>query len=212
MRKKEIILLLILVFLASPIFAEEYIPIQESVAVINEVKETLASLPEDLSLSSGTIDSLITKCEETIKTDEKYTNAYVYLGICYLLKEQFDEAVNTGDKVAAIDSSNPDGYFLRGFALMIKSLHEGTTSFADVISDFEKVLSLNPEYISPEVMGKTSVVPEILLWEGTLYFRQGENEKAKEIFQRIIDKYSATDWAKNAQDELERASLEHWSP
>jgi len=198
--------------LTSPIFAENYIPNQETSAVINEVKQTLANLPEDLSLYSGTVESLITKCEEAIKADEKYAEAYIYSSICCLLNEQFDQGIEKAEKAILLAPSNPDGYFVRGFALMVKSLQEDATSFTEVISDFEKVLSANPEYRSPEVMGKTSVVPEILLWEGTLYFRQGENEKAKEIFQKMIDNYPATDWAKNAQDELDRLSLEHQSP
>ncbi len=84
---KEIFFILFLTFnlLLAPVFAENYIPNQEAVKIIEDVKQTVAGLSKDFSQSSATVDSLIIKCEEMIKMDEKYVDAYVYLSLCYLL-------------------------------------------------------------------------------------------------------------------------------
>lgn len=195
---------LVLILFGRGISEEIYVPSQEAVSVINEVKETLINLPEDLSLSSATIDSLITKCEGVIKTDEKYIDAYIYLSVCYLLKKEFNPGIQAAEKVINLDSVNPDGYFLRGFAFFVSSLQGDTTSFAKAIPDLDKVLFLKPDYKAPEVANKKAEVSDILFWEALSYVELGEHEKAKEILTNLIEKYPESTAAKSAQHELKR--------
>jgi len=203
--KENFLILTLTLFVSlSLIFGENYVPNQEAAALINEVSETIANLPEGTSQSTATIDSLVAKCEEAVKNDGKYFDAYVYLSICYLLKQELSQGIETAEKAITLAPSNPDGYFVRGFGYFISSLQGDTTSFAKVIPDLDKVLSLNPDYKSPTVMGKMTEVPDILFWKGLVHIELGESEKAKEVLENLTKKYPESPAAGNARKELEK--------
>lgn len=191
MGKKEIFLILFLTLfiLPNPVSAEDYVPNQEAVKALNEVKEVIISLPKDASLSSSVINSLIGKCEEIVKTDEKFAEGHLYLGICYLAKENFDKTIEAGSNVIGLNAKKPDGYFVRGLALMLKSLKQGSTSFVEPITDFEKVISIDPDYRNPTLGINVAYASKILLLVGNMHMKSNQIEKAKESFTILVEKY-----------------------
>jgi tetratricopeptide (TPR) repeat protein len=106
--------------------------------------------------------------EEVLKAPMVNGEALILKTRFLLADRKYDEAVKSADALINVSSSDPSGYFLRGFAL------SGRGSVDDAVTAFRKVLELAPA-AEPAKMQLAS-----------LYVTRGENAAAIELLNPII--------------------------
>lgn len=172
---------------------------------LEQIKNTIANLPKDFS--NNTVENLISSCNDIINLDSKNTDAHIYLAVCYYFKRDIDRGIEILNKSLSLDSNNSNIYFLRGYGYYGKAIkmikEEKISCLNKAILDFDKSLSLNPNYESIKVQKETVEITEVMFYIGLCYKEKGDILKAKETFQKIIDKYPNGDWTPEAKSELE---------
>ena len=151
------------------------------------------------------------KLKEALK--EKYDEVEVRLQLIDLaIKEKkFDNAKKELDSILKLIPENEKTLFIKGY------IYSKTGNLGDAIRCYEKILSLNPDYISAkknlgiisynkgnyqeainifaEILDKYSEEKDVLINMGRAYFQLGDKEKAQKFFEQAgvkipVERYS----------------------
>jgi len=170
-----------------------------AIQIIDSVKDTLSS-PFEQPSEIG-IESLIAKCKKAIDINQNYERAHLFLGICYILYDQPENAETSIDRALALSPDDADIHFFRGVVFSLLS-DENPEFCSKSIMEFYEVLSSSPNYRSPEIQGEIIEAPEILFSIARCFEEQGDVEKVRKVMQEVIDNYPETCWVEDAKETL----------
>lgn len=120
-------------------------------------------------MNEGDLDLAIGNFTESIKIDDKFTEAFNVRGLCYGYKDQGDLALADFDRAILLDPNFVEAYINRGSALIGKGEYEIAKS------DLNEALKIDPDNGSA------------FFHLGRVYQSQGLHQKARKEFQRAIN-------------------------
>ncbi len=158
------------------------------------------------------IEEAIENIRKSIRLRNDFSDSHALLGAIYGLKiplspfqahflgpKSFDEL----DKGIELSPYNPRAYLLRGIGyLNTPSIFGGGLSRA--INDLEKSIKLFEEEKNEDSIFPSWGICEAYTWLGICYKRKGENEKARGIFLKGLEKCPEYEWLKINLKKIEK--------
>ena len=157
----------------------------------------------DKLVDKGEYDRAKSFYQQMIENDPRDVRSHVLLGQLYQYKfRKYAEAIRQYKKAARlVPMSNAQGqaFTIRLSAEAYRELAEKTNSliyFVQAISEYEKVLEIDPENI------------EVIYYMGTCRLNSKDYDHAAQLFRLVIEKKPDGEWAKNAKKALTFAESE----
>lgn len=158
------------------------------------------------------VEEAIENLRKSIQLRNEFSDSHALLGAVYGLKislspfqgpflgpKSFDEL----DKGIELNPNNPRAYLLRGVGyLNTPSIFGGGLSKA--INDLEKAIKLFEEEKNEDLILPSWGICEAYAWLGTCYKKKKENEKAREIFLKGLEKCPEYGWLKINLEKIEK--------
>lgn len=184
MRKSISLVILILIFVASMVWAEK--------AVDKKAKEWEGEAAEwfmkgHKALSAENYDEAIKCYKKTIELDPSFTNAYFFLGNVYLKKRMLDNAIREYKKAIVLRPHAAPTHAKLGSAYLKKGMLD------EAMSESKETIAIEPTNALAHFnlgcvyykQGLISSAADHLYRAGSLYFKQGNKEGALEAYENL---------------------------
>ena len=125
---------------------EEKEKIKDFTKTLSEFKDEKDYTADDwfwfarFELDNDNYDKAINYLSNTIELNSKFTNAYLFRGLAFMMNEKYDKSLNDYTTAIKLLPKNIAGYLGRGYT------YEKLRDYRKAINDFKKVIELNPYY------------------------------------------------------------------
>jgi len=132
---------------------------------------------------SENYDDALIWYERASEVDDLYPRTYQNMGTIWLSRKNYVMAKKYFEMAITVDATYPRGYYGLGLvALNVGDPVEAESKFLDAV--------------------RVGTMPEAIYMLAQMYYEQGKYDKAKEWFEKYLDKESSGQWAEKAKDML----------
>ena len=127
------------------------------------------------------LQSAIEYCTTRIQYAPYEVETYVKQGKCYLLKTQFDCAIESFCKALMLEPDYAIAYSNRG------TVYGRKGELDNAITDFDKAIELKPDYVAGMHIKKVNLTNRGTVYRGNAYYKKGELDNAITDFDKAIE-------------------------